>query len=339
MDTATFEWYIRQQLAPTLRPGQVVVMDNLSAHKADSIRQAIAARGCQLLFLPPYSPDFTPIEQAFSKIKAILRGLGARTKETLQEAVRARHRGHYPTRCGGLVRPCWLPSACSSYLKVALGVASPACAGVEHTRKSYLKPAGSVTPSRKEYRKNTEGYSYHVRRDGWRLVFSPESCASGLRCSRQDCPPGAASAASHTQTPEVAPPWTDLVLPLSCRGWPSDLLTDLLMVRRRWPNRVFEVGGSSVATVFICYRREDAPADDRAHLRSSRAVVWLRFGIQRSRFDPLGTDFPSHIQRILRQATAQVVVIGPRWLDIRDEAGSHGSRTPAISCGRRSRLG
>jgi transposase len=88
MDTDAFAWYITEQLAPTLRPGQVVVMDNLSAHKADSIRHAIAARGCQLLFLPPYSPDFTPIEQAFSKIKAILRGLGARTKEALQEAVR-----------------------------------------------------------------------------------------------------------------------------------------------------------------------------------------------------------------------------------------------------------
>ena len=87
MDTATFDWYIAEQLAPTLRPGQVVVVDNLSAHKAESIRQAIEARGCELLFLPPYSPDFTPIEQAFSKIKAILRGLGARTRETLQEAV------------------------------------------------------------------------------------------------------------------------------------------------------------------------------------------------------------------------------------------------------------
>jgi transposase len=87
MDTESFAWYITEQLAPTLRPGQVVVVDNLSAHKADRIRQAIAARGCQLLFLPPSSPDFTPIEQAFSKIKAILRGLGARTKEALQEAV------------------------------------------------------------------------------------------------------------------------------------------------------------------------------------------------------------------------------------------------------------
>jgi transposase len=88
MDTDTFDWYIREQLAPTLRPGQVVMLDNLSAHKAESIRQAIEARGCTLLFLPPYSPDFTPIEQAFSKLKAILRGLGARTREALEEAVR-----------------------------------------------------------------------------------------------------------------------------------------------------------------------------------------------------------------------------------------------------------
>jgi transposase len=88
MDSATFAWYITEQLAPTLRPGQIVVLDNLSVHKGARIRQAIEARHCQLLFLPPYSPDFTPIEQAFSKVKAILRGLGARTKEALQEAVR-----------------------------------------------------------------------------------------------------------------------------------------------------------------------------------------------------------------------------------------------------------
>ena len=88
MNTETFDWYVREQLAPRLRPGQVVVLDNLSAHTAASIRAAIEARGCELLFLPPYSPDFTPIEQVFSKIKALLRGLGARTKEALQEAVR-----------------------------------------------------------------------------------------------------------------------------------------------------------------------------------------------------------------------------------------------------------
>jgi transposase len=88
MNTDTFVWYITEQLAPTLRPGQAVVLDNLSVHKAARIRHAIEARHCQLLFLPPYSPDFTPIEQAFSKIKAILRGLGARTKEALWEAMR-----------------------------------------------------------------------------------------------------------------------------------------------------------------------------------------------------------------------------------------------------------
>lgn len=88
MDTAAFERYVEEVLGPTLRPGQVVVLDNLSVHKADSIRQAITARGCELLFLPAYSPDFTPIEQAFSKVKAILRGLGARARETLLEAIR-----------------------------------------------------------------------------------------------------------------------------------------------------------------------------------------------------------------------------------------------------------
>ncbi len=88
MTTDSFEWYIREQWAPRLRPRQIVVLDNLSAHKAASIREALVARGCDLLFLPPYSPDFTPIEQAVSKLKAILRGLGARTQETLHEAVR-----------------------------------------------------------------------------------------------------------------------------------------------------------------------------------------------------------------------------------------------------------
>jgi transposase len=81
-----FACSITEQLAPRRRPGQIVVL--VSAHKADRMRQAIEDRHCQLLFLPPSSPDFTPIEQAFSKSKAILRGLGARTKEALQEAVR-----------------------------------------------------------------------------------------------------------------------------------------------------------------------------------------------------------------------------------------------------------
>jgi transposase len=86
METATCAWSSTEHQGPTLRPGQVVVLDHLSVHQAASIRQARAARGGDLLFLPPSSPDCTPIEQAFSKIKAILRGLGARTREALEQA-------------------------------------------------------------------------------------------------------------------------------------------------------------------------------------------------------------------------------------------------------------
>jgi transposase len=88
LDTEAFERYSKDVLGPTRRPGQVVILDKLRVHKAASIREAIEARQCELLFLPPYSPDLTPIEQAFSKIKALLRGLGARTREALLEAVR-----------------------------------------------------------------------------------------------------------------------------------------------------------------------------------------------------------------------------------------------------------
>jgi len=86
-NTELFEIYIEQILAPSLEPGQMVMMDNLSIHKGDKVRQLIEARGCQLLFLPAYSPDLSPIEEAFSKIKAILRRIGARTREALQEAL------------------------------------------------------------------------------------------------------------------------------------------------------------------------------------------------------------------------------------------------------------
>jgi transposase len=82
-----FEAYVGRVLAPTLRPGQVVVADNLSAHKGEEVRESIEARGCKLLFLPPYSPDLTPIEEAFSKIKGLLRKAEARTREALIEAM------------------------------------------------------------------------------------------------------------------------------------------------------------------------------------------------------------------------------------------------------------
>jgi len=83
-----FEAYVERVLAPTLRPGQVVVvMDNLSAHKGEAVRELVEARGCELLFLPPYSPDYNPIEEAFSKIKVLLRKAEARTREALIEAM------------------------------------------------------------------------------------------------------------------------------------------------------------------------------------------------------------------------------------------------------------
>jgi transposase len=82
-----FETYVEQVLAPTLRKGQVVVMDNLSAHKGERIRELIEKRGCELLYLPPYSPDFNPIEEAFSKIKGLLRKAEARSRETLLGAI------------------------------------------------------------------------------------------------------------------------------------------------------------------------------------------------------------------------------------------------------------
>jgi transposase len=82
-----FEAYVEQVLAPALSPGQVVVLDNLGAHKGERVRELIERRGCELLFLPAYSPDFSPIEEAFSKLKALLRRAKARTREALIEAM------------------------------------------------------------------------------------------------------------------------------------------------------------------------------------------------------------------------------------------------------------
>lgn len=87
VDTVAFECYIEQVLAPSLQPGQIVVMDNLSCHTSAKVRQAIEAKGCQLLFLPAYSPDLSPIEEAFSKLKAFLRRVGARTRDALWQAL------------------------------------------------------------------------------------------------------------------------------------------------------------------------------------------------------------------------------------------------------------
>src|SRR5437868_13105942 len=86
-DAVAFELYIEQILAPSLHSGQIVIMDNLSIHQGERVRQAIEGKGCQLLFLPAYSPDLSPIEEAFSKLKAYLRRVGARTREDLFEAI------------------------------------------------------------------------------------------------------------------------------------------------------------------------------------------------------------------------------------------------------------
>jgi transposase len=82
-----FETYVEQILAPTLRTGQVVVMDNLTAHKGERVKELIERRGCELLYLPPYSPDFNPIEEAFAKIKSLMRKAEARTREALLAAM------------------------------------------------------------------------------------------------------------------------------------------------------------------------------------------------------------------------------------------------------------
>ncbi len=82
-----FELYVEEILAPSLSQGQIVIMDNLAAHKGKKVEELIQARGCQLLFLPGYSPDFSPIEETFSKLKTLLRRAAARTHEALQEAI------------------------------------------------------------------------------------------------------------------------------------------------------------------------------------------------------------------------------------------------------------
>ncbi|HEV2108013.1 MAG TPA: IS630 family transposase [Thermomicrobiales bacterium] len=89
MDRDAFDVFVDRILGPSLVPGQVVIWDNLSVHKSADAQRVIAAAGCTLLWLPPYSPDFTPIEQAFSKLKTALRRAGARTREALNEAITA----------------------------------------------------------------------------------------------------------------------------------------------------------------------------------------------------------------------------------------------------------
>lgn len=102
MTGAIFLEYVRQCLIPTLKPGDIVVMDNLPAHKRDEIRQIIEAAGATLRFLPPYSPDFNPIEQAFAKLKAHLRKAQERSLDALWQRI-------------GLLLPLFTPIECANF--------------------------------------------------------------------------------------------------------------------------------------------------------------------------------------------------------------------------------
>ncbi len=109
---AVFEAYVEQVLAPSLRPGQVVILDNLGAHKGERVRELIEGRGCSLLFLPPYSPDFSPIEEAFSKIKALLRKAAVRVRGALVEAIGRAISAVTPEDALGFFSHCgYLPAA------------------------------------------------------------------------------------------------------------------------------------------------------------------------------------------------------------------------------------
>ena len=99
MHGAAFLAYVEQVLVPTLKPGEIVVMDNLPAHKPIAVRAAIEVAGAELRFLPPYSPDFNPIEMAFSKLKAFLKKTAARTVDDLWDAIAQGIDTFTPTEC------------------------------------------------------------------------------------------------------------------------------------------------------------------------------------------------------------------------------------------------
>lgn len=105
-DSDVFRTYVRDVLAPRLRPGDVVVMDNLTPHKAAGVRQAIESVGAELRYLPPYSPDFNPIENMWSKVKANLRSLAARSIESLHDAIGLALATVTPSDCIGFFRHC-----------------------------------------------------------------------------------------------------------------------------------------------------------------------------------------------------------------------------------------
>lgn len=110
MNRAAFEAYIETQLAPVLLPGDVVIADNLAAHKSTRVNELLRAQGNWMLFLPPYSPDLNPIEMAYSKLKAHLRRMAVRTFDALTEAI-------------GSICDLYPPAECKAYFKAAKYVA------------------------------------------------------------------------------------------------------------------------------------------------------------------------------------------------------------------------
>jgi transposase len=106
-----FVAYVGQQLVPTLRPGDVVVMDNLACHKRAGVRRAIEAAGCELRLLPPYSPDLNPIEKAFSKLKARLRAAAKRTVQAVEDYLGELSAAFAPQECRNYFRSCGYPDA------------------------------------------------------------------------------------------------------------------------------------------------------------------------------------------------------------------------------------
>ena len=104
MNGEIFRAYVSQVLAPTLKPGDIVVMDNLPAHRAPGVRDLIEAAGAELRYLPPYSPDFNPIEMAFSKLKAFLKKAAARTLDALWDAIAKAIDAFTPNECANFFK-------------------------------------------------------------------------------------------------------------------------------------------------------------------------------------------------------------------------------------------
>lgn len=106
MNALVFRGYVEQMLAPTLSPGDIVVMDNLAAHKVTGVAEAIDAAGADLWYLPAYSPDLNPIERAWSKVKTWLRRVAAGSTDALTHAVADALRAVTPEECGNYIRGC-----------------------------------------------------------------------------------------------------------------------------------------------------------------------------------------------------------------------------------------